>query len=509
MAVDRETEGGDKEMVLCEHQQELACDNEEEALNLFLQKQICLLEQRGTDFRLRALCAIDAYLGPMTRMDTRNAIKEILAWHLWREEDDSSIAQKMVKLLASLAVIGCSKYECTSSVSPVVLLENKCGEQRGGGNYSSQLATSVAWTLQQYLGKKRFLKAGVRAQILQSLLSIGEKTRGIVSWDNLGPAVREQLGSSSPRLRVLTMQLLVVSIQEKDTVPSSISPAVCTDSKKRRISHGIATHLLVPQTVKKMTDTRAEDEPESGDQQGVIETPAGEMLGLKDPGQVAGEYLQYVLLEYTGDSYPSVREAALKALVRLHSKGYELNNECYKQAIGLFQDCFEPVRIAAIQLVSTWMMTRQNFEDEMSSNQTNEAFLQVCTKATDMNMKVRLEAFHALGGMKSIEERVLLQTLTKKVCGTVSKENGNLSNASGIASESDTDLVKFEEGANLLHASAAGAFVHGLEDEFSEVGFKLHLSIPGEEFLKQCPRVNIWILLVNTIVSLHDFTFFR
>ncbi|KAH9561756.1 hypothetical protein CY35_05G039100 [Sphagnum magellanicum] len=265
------------------------------------------------------------------------------------------------------------------------------------------------------------------------------------------------------------MQLLVVSIQEKDTVPSSISPAVCTDSKKQRISHGIATHLLVPQTVKKMTDTRAEDEPESGDQQGVIETPAGEMLGLKDPGQVAGEYLQYVLLEYTGDSYPSVREAALKALVRLHSKGYELNNECYKQAIGLFQDCFEPVRIAAIQLVSTWMMTRQNFEDEMSSNQTNEAFLQVCTKATDMNMKVRLEAFHALGGMKSIEERVLLQTLTKKVCGTVSKENGNLSNASGIASESDTDLVKFEEGANLLHASAAGAFVHGLEDEFSEV----------------------------------------
>jgi hypothetical protein len=51
-------------------------------------------------------------------MDTRNAIKEILEWHLWREEDDSSIAQKMVKLLASLAVIGCSKYECTSSVSP-------------------------------------------------------------------------------------------------------------------------------------------------------------------------------------------------------------------------------------------------------------------------------------------------------------------------------------------------------------------------------------------------------
>jgi len=126
-----------------------------------------------------------------------------------------------------------------------------------------------------------------------------------------------------------------------------------------------------------------------------------------------------------------------------------------------------------------------------------------------MNMKVRLEAFHALGRMKSIEERVLLQTLTKKVCGTVSKENDNLSNVSGIASESDTDLVKFEEGANLLHASAAGAFVHGLEDEFSEVGFKLRLSIPGEEFLKQCPRVNIWILLMNTIVSLHDFIFFR
>lgn len=94
---------------------------------------------------------------------------------------------------------------------------------------------------------------------------------------------------------------------------------------------------------------------------------------------------------------------------------------------------------------------------------------QVCTMVTDMNMKVREEVFRVLGEATWVGESVLLQTLTKKVTGTMSKEKDIPASVSIATPDGDTDISKFEEGANLLDASAAGAFVHGLEDEFLEV----------------------------------------
>lgn len=74
-------------------------------------------------------------------------------------------------------------------------------------------------------------------------------------------------------------------------------------------------------------------------------------------------------------------------------------------------------------------------------------------------MRVREAAFRVLGEATGIPDTVLLQTLTKKVA-KASKE---------AEKEGDADSPKFEENANLLDASAAGAFVHGLEDEYLEV----------------------------------------
>jgi integrator complex subunit 4 len=88
---------------------------------------------------------------------------------------------------------------------------------------------------------------------------------------------------------------------------------------------------------------------------------------------------------------------------------------------------------------------------------------------TDMNMKVREEVFRVLGEATWVGESVLLQTLTKKVTGTMSKEKDIPASVSIVTPDGDTDISKFEEGANLLDASAAGAFVHGLEDEYLEV----------------------------------------
>lgn len=104
------------------------------------------------------------------------------------------------------------------------------------------------------------------------------------------------------------------------------------------------------------------------------------------------------------------------------------------------------------------------------SQQSYYLFSQVCTTVTDMNMRVREAAFRVLGEATGIPESVLLQTLTKKVA-KAPKETDVTVSVSTAAQDSDTGSPKFEEGANLLDASAAGAFVHGLEDEYLEVNF--------------------------------------
>lgn len=72
-------------------------------------------------------------------------------------------------------------------------------------------------------------------------------------------------------------------------------------------------------------------------------------------------------------------------------------------------------------------------------------------------MEVRIEAFIALGKVVMVSEDILLQTLSKKVLG-VNKEKRSLGQSCG-------------ENFETLASSAAGAFVHGLEDEFFEVTF--------------------------------------
>ncbi|GAB2299207.1 hypothetical protein Dimus_033279 [Dionaea muscipula] len=72
-----------------------------------------------------------------------------------------------------------------------------------------------------------------------------------------------------------------------------------------------------------------------------------------------------------------------------------------------------------------------------------------------MSVNVRLEAFYALGRVKLVSEDVLSQSLSKRVLGSVKEKK---------------PLARFSTKNYEVHASsAAGAFVHGLEDEFSEV----------------------------------------
>lgn len=86
---------------------------------------------------------------------------------------------------------------------------------------------------------------------------------------------------------------------------------------------------------------------------------------------------------------------------------------------------------------------------------------QICSMVRDMNVKVRVEAFTALGKISYVSEYILLQTLSKKVLKTI-KEKQSVALSSSKSLEINAVI-------------AAGAFIHGLEDEYSEVKVKIWL----------------------------------
>ncbi|XP_042496073.1 protein SIEL [Macadamia integrifolia] len=160
------------------------------------------------------------------------------------------------------------------------------------------------------------------------------------------------------------------------------------------------------------------------------------------------------------DPYPSVRRAALCVLASLSKytdvEGHGLIAECYDGAVELFLDEYECVRSAAVRVVSKLgEILVAPGSDEDSTDWFDIVFIQLCSMVRDMSMEVRNEAFVALGKMKLVSEDLLLQSLSKKVL-RVTKEKKIV----GRCSTKEYELPV---------SGAAGAFVHGLEDEFHKV----------------------------------------
>ncbi|CAN6307057.1 unnamed protein product [Urochloa humidicola] len=82
-------------------------------------------------------------------------------------------------------------------------------------------------------------------------------------------------------------------------------------------------------------------------------------------------------------------------------------------------------------------------------------FQQLSSMARDMCIKVRIEAFSALGKMQRVSEGVLLQSLSKKVI-KIDTMSGCIINGQKLP-------------PRLIIPCAAGIFAHGIEDEFYQV----------------------------------------
>ncbi|CAI9287382.1 unnamed protein product [Lactuca saligna] len=167
-----------------------------------------------------------------------------------------------------------------------------------------------------------------------------------------------------------------------------------------------------------------------------------------------------VLTGFTKDPFPYVRKAALDGLIGLckcivvEDRG--MIEGCYLRAVELLFDTEECVRCSAVHMVSEWgKFLVANSEGKSKRDWSDALYVQLCSMVRDMSMNVKIEAFNALGKLGMTSEYILMQTLSKKVL-PITKEktlHGQLS----------------RKHSNLPASSAAGAFIHGLEDEFHEV----------------------------------------
>ncbi|PVU85535.1 hypothetical protein BB560_006980 [Smittium megazygosporum] len=175
-----------------------------------------------------------------------------------------------------------------------------------------------------------------------------------------------------------------------------------------------------------------------------------------------------------------------------HIPSVDLCSEC---AI-LLKDENEVVRILALDLISIITLLYQDepvtisgFGEEETIRLLDSTFVKACDLVSDISILVRQKAFETLGKFSDVDSRFLMQTLSKQVMSnlkrptrhkkSVQKDSNKLDISETEHHEekktkidvpksdfsADVDVEEFE----LLNSGAAGAFVHGLEDEFKDV----------------------------------------
>ncbi|GAB2215987.1 hypothetical protein Droror1_Dr00023753 [Drosera rotundifolia] len=179
-----------------------------------------------------------------------------------------------------------------------------------------------------------------------------------------------------------------------------------------------------------------------------------------------------VLLGMMKDPYPLVRRAALEGLCGICVPGNIVVDDigvvegCYRSAVGMISDGEDCVRVSAVRAVTVWgIMLIDSKDGEDKRDCTDQLFLLLCSVVRDMSVSVRLEGFYSLGNIKQVSEGILLQSLSKRILSSL-KGKKPLSRCSAKSNK-------------LCAFSAAGSFVHGLEDEFSEVRRAACISLRG------------------------------
>ncbi|KAJ1728784.1 hypothetical protein LPJ72_005304, partial [Coemansia sp. Benny D160-2] len=208
-----------------------------------------------------------------------------------------------------------------------------------------------------------------------------------------------------------------------------------------------------------------------------------------DDGRGAG--LFDVVCRYTADSHPKVRQTALATLARHHTVGARLAVDTYDDCVVATKDDYEQVRLAAVELV--WMVGTAYPDHPVVIHKhgttdtirlLDDAFVKICDMVNDCSVVVRQRACAMLGRFTNVDAKFLSQTFSKQVMSNLRRfaaraprgyagrnrgvrTGGGGGRAAIPTPEGDADVESDE--FRLLDSGAAGAFVHGLEDEYQEV----------------------------------------
>ncbi|KAG5534544.1 hypothetical protein RHGRI_022609 [Rhododendron griersonianum] len=91
----------------------------------------------------------------------------------------------------------------------------------------------------------------------------------------------------------------------------------------------------------------------------------------------------------------------------------------------------------------------------------------LCSMVRDTSLKVRVEAFDALGEISMVSEEILLQTLSEKHLSVSLQESKPTLQRHGLK-EKIYSVLCSTKPFEIPASNSAGVFVHGLESEFSE-----------------------------------------
>lgn len=175
----------------------------------------------------------------------------------------------------------------------------------------------------------------------------------------------------------------------------------------------------------------------------------------------------------------------------------------------------------------TFQLHQQTDAADMANNIIDDAFVSICSLATDISVPVRIAAFQAMASLKGVSETLLLQTFDKKLMSHLrlrKSAHDTLKEKHGIVKQTTYNNSVAPQGdlaiqdVSIMSAGACGAFIHGLEDEIHEVrlatlnairalAINFHplaskaLDFLVDMFNDEIERVRIAALLVMTDIS--------
>ncbi|KAJ0181337.1 hypothetical protein K1T71_003422 [Dendrolimus kikuchii] len=192
-----------------------------------------------------------------------------------------------------------------------------------------------------------------------------------------------------------------------------------------------------------------------------------------------------LLSDYSHAEDARVRCESFQSLITLHERGQILSADLYERVCGALNDDYEIVREVALKLL--WVLGNKYPENtitlqdgETTMRLVDDAFVKICSAVNDLCMQVRALACTLLGTTRAVSDRFLLQTLDKQLMSNMKKKrtahergaelvrSGAWASGRRWADDAPGQLVE-QHTVQLLPGGAAGAFVHGLEDELMEV----------------------------------------